>query len=299
MSICNDPAMALILNYVKNIIIIIQIVVPIILLLMISVELTKMINNPDDKKGIKRMKNSIIALVVVFFIPTLINIVMGLVGENSKFSSCWVDRDDVKNKKVEYILVEENDYKKILVDASYYEKGDEKKTLGIYGLTNSGGVDEVTGAQLVAVAKTQLGVKYHSMHYGPKGSGDEGFGCAMFVAYCYNNVFFGGARGDFQLDGKPRSAFYGATTLFWPTEERAGRHFNHGFVEVDKSEAMPGDVVAYTHYDAKEGKYKCGHVALYTGNGKIMEAGGRDEHSFDMNSNTIHILHYVGNGGYW
>jgi cell wall-associated NlpC family hydrolase len=139
------------------------------------------------------------------------------------------------------------------------------------------------------------------MHYGPKGSGDEGFGCAMFVAYCYNQVFFGGNRGDFELDNNPHEAFYGATTLFWANVAPGAEHYNRGFVEVNAADAVAGDVVAQITQNTEDpysSRLNCGHVGLYTGNGMWMEAGGGDEHPIDMNNKNYHYLHYTGYGMY-
>ncbi len=305
---CSNPELAFIFNIMKRLILLIQFIVPILLIISAIVSLTKLVKNPEEKNGIKKIMNQFLAAGIVFFIPLSANVVMGVLGENSNFSSCWMNAEEVKDKKVEYILIEENDYKKILVDADEYEKGNEKKSIiPRYNYQNSGysyhgEVNGVIGQKLVEVAKTQLGVRYQSIHYGPKGSADEGFGCAMFVAYCYNQVYFNGARGDFSLDSKPHEAFYGATTLFWANVAPGASHYNRGFVEVRPEEAIAGDVVAYIKSEAVNHPYSdrsnCNHVALYTGNGKIMEAGGGDEHNFDMNAPHIHFLHYTGYGSY-
>ena len=48
---------------------------------------------------------------------------------------------------------------------------------------------------MLEIARSQLGVPYNSMNYGPAEEGGEGFGCAMFVSYVYNNLLFGGVSG--------------------------------------------------------------------------------------------------------
>ena len=305
---CDDPSLAGVLSIVKQLMLLIQIVAPILLIVAASVSFIRLVENPDLKNGKMKIMRQFVAAAIVFFIPLSINVVLGILGENSNFSSCWMNAKEVKNQKVEYILIEENDYQKVLVDSNDYEKGEKQNTF-LYGNNyNTGGysyrgeVDAVIGQKLVEVAKTQLGVKYWSMHYGPKGSGEEGFGCAMFVAYCYNQVYFNGARGDFPLDSQPHNAFYGATTLFWANVAPGASHYNHGFVEVQPEEAIAGDVVAYIKSDAVNHPYSdrsnCNHVALYTGNGNIMEAGGRDEHSININASNLHFLHYTGYGTY-
>lgn len=94
MSTCNDVALANILSVVKNILLIIQIVAPILLIITGVIEFTRLSINPEDKKGFRKILNKIIAAFIIFLIPVLINAVMGLVGESTKFSSCWNNAND-------------------------------------------------------------------------------------------------------------------------------------------------------------------------------------------------------------
>lgn len=152
-------------------------------------------------------------------------------------------------------------------------------------------------AALVETGRSQLGVPYKSMHYGPKGSGDEGFGCAMFVAYCYNTVMFNGHRGDDMTEYPHYTGYvYGATTVFWGAVSHDGgpNGINEGFVEVPASEARPGDVICFVNGDDPYSSCNnCNHVALYVGDSRMIEGGGT-EHDFDMSNGTLHYLHYVG-----
>lgn len=86
---CNSPTLLVVLTVVKNILKIIQITGPIISILSLIYTIVLLIKNPDEKKYIKRIKNSLIALVLLFFIPTIVNIVVSTLGENTKFSDCW------------------------------------------------------------------------------------------------------------------------------------------------------------------------------------------------------------------
>ena len=111
MSSCNDPGIARLMSAMKNGLTLIQIVVPILLIVMASVNLFKLASNPEDKKGLTRVKNGFIAAVIVFFIPMIIDILMNVLGTNTTISSCWnnsntgsnnpgyVDPGDTNNKK--------------------------------------------------------------------------------------------------------------------------------------------------------------------------------------------------------
>ena len=150
------------------------------------------------------------------------------------------------------------------------------KTESANGSNVSGSVGVLTDKQredLVAAARSQMGIPYCSMHYSPDGDGC-GFGCAMFVSYCYNQVLFGGVRGDFNRWSDPVKGFYGSTWEYWGNVTNDGYDaYNKTFVEVSQEEALPGDVVAYTKgSDPYASHSACGHVGLYIGDNTIIDA---------------------------
>lgn len=117
--------------------------------------------------------------------------------------------------------------------------------------------------QLVKVAQSQLGVRYWSMHWGPKGSGEEGWGCAMFVAYCFQQVL--------------GTDYYGSCWNFWgdaigaPTYNQGGGEFE----QIAEADVMPGDVAVYFPANASLGySTAAGHVALCVGGGEVIGAMG-------------------------
>ena len=121
---CNSLELSSILYTLKNIILIIQIIVPIILIISIIIRLTIMIINPDEKKNIKSLTNSFIAAIIIFFIPMLINLTMNIIGENTNFSSCWINAKKYSNNS-SYIK-SNNKSKSIIPTTSDYEKGNKK-----------------------------------------------------------------------------------------------------------------------------------------------------------------------------
>ena len=74
---------------------IIQIVVPIILIVMGSIQLGKMMLSPDDKKGYKSLINKFIAAIFVFFTPFVINLIINILPENFEISKCWKDAETI------------------------------------------------------------------------------------------------------------------------------------------------------------------------------------------------------------
>lgn len=111
---------------VKNIMNIILIVSPILLILSLTITLTKMASDPDEKKNPKKIWNAIKALVIIFFIPLLVNIVMRLIGNDTEISSCY-NNAKKPSAMVKYIEEENEKKKKIISDPDDYEKGVAKQ----------------------------------------------------------------------------------------------------------------------------------------------------------------------------
>ena len=295
---CTSQALANVMGVIGRVLDVICIVAPILLIVTLIIKITKMVVNPDDKKNIPQIRNSLIATAVIFLIPTIVNASFQMLGEKYNISSCWMLAKSTKYtiNSVEYVEIEEKEKKKIITTPNEYEKGvynPDKAT------TVKGGITKELGEKLVAVARSQIGVPYYTMHYGPKGSGNEGFGCAMFVSYCYNQVFFGGVSGQTRGLG----GFYGSTYEYWGNVTSDGYDaYNKKFVEVKPSEAQAGDVIAFlrggNHYSSHS---NCYHVGLYIGNGQMIDSSGSGtsgrgvgEGPIDINRSDIHFLRYVG-----
>ena len=86
---CGNPALANLFNIAQRFITVIQIIAPILAIISLGISLTKSVMHPEDKKNFSMYKNWLIALVMVFAIPTLVNATMGMLGEDYSISSCW------------------------------------------------------------------------------------------------------------------------------------------------------------------------------------------------------------------
>ena len=95
-SACNDYALAHIFMIIQKAFNILQILVPIIAIVSLAVSFVKITLNPDGKKNnLNLVKNCVIALVIVFMLPTIVNAVMGLMGESYSISSCWNNAEGI------------------------------------------------------------------------------------------------------------------------------------------------------------------------------------------------------------
>ena len=120
---CNDSSLLGILSVVKRLVLLIQVVVPIILIVFASISFIKVIRNPEEKNGIKKIIHQFLAAGVVFFIPILLNILMVMIGERTSFSSCWNSASDRITLSNKYEEVEKEEKKTIISDADEYEPG--------------------------------------------------------------------------------------------------------------------------------------------------------------------------------
>jgi len=162
-AVCNDPALAGILAIVKRIMLLLQIIVPILLIIMASIHFVNAVRNPDDKKIVKKIFNSFLAAAIVFFVPVFVNVVMGMLGENTTFSNCWNKANDTVKYSNQYIDIEENNNNKtILINPSSYEKGKKQDT-------SSGSYSSYSGA----ISVTSCG----SLEY-----------CNKYLTSLYNNA---------------------------------------------------------------------------------------------------------------
>ena len=87
---CND--MYVLIKILKNILKILQIIGPVLAILSLSIILFNIVKTADINaitKNKKKIINSLIALVVLFLLPEVVNLVMGLIGEKKSFTSWW------------------------------------------------------------------------------------------------------------------------------------------------------------------------------------------------------------------
>lgn len=120
--VCDDPALHNILIIVKRTLSLIQIIGPVICLVSLVMTIIFLVNNPEDKKAMAKIKNTLIALLLLFGIPVIVDSVMVLADDSFIVSSCWKDVDDQIDDS-DYI---EDDREKssVVIDPSEYKPGE-------------------------------------------------------------------------------------------------------------------------------------------------------------------------------
>ena len=136
---CNDIALLNIIIILKSILNIIHIIAPIVLMISIAINISKIVTMDEiskEKKLQKNIINSLIATIILFLLPTIVNLNMSIINNatNSNFnlSSCW-EYSNNTSIKTKGAYINKNDNKKnkstsVYVDQSNY-KG--KTTTGI------------------------------------------------------------------------------------------------------------------------------------------------------------------------
>lgn len=99
-SFCNSFLLYNALGIVRTALKIIQIAGPIAAIVSLAISFVLLTTNPEEEKYKKRIKNSIIALIILFFIPAVINLIMSLptIEDNTTLGQCW-KRVESNNKK--------------------------------------------------------------------------------------------------------------------------------------------------------------------------------------------------------
>ena len=143
---CQDAGLMAILYTVKNVLKLIQIIVPILLLVVTAINFTKLVMNPEDKKGLKKVINSFLAAAIVFLIPVLANATFALLDDQTTFSDCW-------NKATKKVVTENNyvdpydsgERKLIYEDPSDYIKESPKPSTSPSSTTTQSSTSQQTG----------------------------------------------------------------------------------------------------------------------------------------------------------
>lgn len=123
-SSCSDPALGTVLYVVKNALNIIQLLGPIVSICAMIYHLIMLLKNPEDKKAISKIRNSIIALVVLFMVPVMVNAIMGVLDDSTVLSDCWNNVTVTPGGSGGYIDPNSGDKRhSVYEDPSDYENG--------------------------------------------------------------------------------------------------------------------------------------------------------------------------------
>ncbi len=108
-SLCSDPVLTKILSIIKSVLDKIQLVGPILGIIALIINLIKLMASPEEKKYKSSIKNWAIAIVMLFLLPVIIDLIMSMLlstieESNEKFqlASCWKSVSETSNSKSNY-----------------------------------------------------------------------------------------------------------------------------------------------------------------------------------------------------
>ena len=168
---CNNGELSGLLSIFRNIIELIQIVVPILLIIFAAIQFTKQVASPPEKNGMKQIINSFLAATVVFFIPVIMDIILGMLPESFSIATCWMESKAYTESsnifETEYKKPEQTRPKsKILPNANDFEDGDVSIDIDIGNMGSavvSGSASGILeGAEKVHTMYEQQGWSYYS-----------------------------------------------------------------------------------------------------------------------------------------
>lgn len=128
-SACGDKGLANIIKIAKTVLLIIQICGPILAIIGLVTVLFKLMSNPDNKKLKSAIKNWLIALVMLFFIPIIVNVVMGILDDSFSVTACWNYADEIgSSSDASFLPPSGEGSQSIIDDPSKYEGNEESKS---------------------------------------------------------------------------------------------------------------------------------------------------------------------------
>ena len=230
---CTDYGLLTLLDILRQILDLIQLVVPIILMVGLAIQFTQLLINPDDNKKKKSLLNKFFAALLCFFVPFLVNLAISLVpaGIGSfQLGACWdtarISREVLKKENSTYVSTTDKKPKSFILQPEDY---DDAEVTGDDGAVGDG---SATGKAIVEYAKSFVGGRYCWGGKDPNVCAD----CSGFVSYVF--------------------AHFGINLI---SQTDAMWNQTNMYTLVTDGKIKAGDVVMYN-----------GHVGILTGNGEEM-----------------------------
>lgn len=173
--LCETPDFLRIVQIFKIIVTVIKYAAPIALIIFMSLEISKAVIS--DEQGIKKMwtnnKNKIISVCMVFLVPTILEFVIGIVSENTDYSSCWLNATNEKIEQFQIIWDEE------MKEVNQINSGSSTTTNNNPGYTSSNShTSSITGIKYKLYNQTDS--KWGNKQYSyPTGKTISDIGCMI------------------------------------------------------------------------------------------------------------------------
>ena len=144
LDLCTDSEILMITKIIKNNFTWVQIIGPILALIVLCIHISKIVTTNDIsniRKYNKNIINTLIALALLFLLPSFVNLTMSIIGEKTTLSSCW-NSIDIISLKSSGKYIEKKDNKKrtrVYNDTSKYHGKTTKSTSTVTNTTTNSG----------------------------------------------------------------------------------------------------------------------------------------------------------------
>ena len=193
---CSDYAVASTLNLAYKIFKMICVIVPIILIVFATIDVSKIMIAPDNKKNnVSNVFKKVMAAIIIFMVPNLMNVVVNLnnlagVGTSTFSIASCLNNSETSSKSI--------------TAAVYKEGAGTEKGSGLTGMFGDlSGLSQYTGSSSVAgegaqklinIAIGEIGNneadKTHEKYAISMGNPTDWAWCAMFVTWCSKQAGF-------------------------------------------------------------------------------------------------------------
>ncbi len=93
--VCNDLAVLRVIRFIKSLLDVIRIMVPVILTILCMIDFFKALLANEDTKVTSKIVKRFLSAIIIFFIIPVINLFFGMLGEsNVNASDCWNNAND-------------------------------------------------------------------------------------------------------------------------------------------------------------------------------------------------------------
>lgn len=123
MNVCQDITLLNILKIFKDLLGIVQIVIPAVLVIFVIIEVIKTIvgGDVDTKKLFNSISRRIIAAAIIFVLPMIVNVILGLFGDN-EYINCYNNANKTYISKVAIQQADDAIEQIVCEDLNTYEK---------------------------------------------------------------------------------------------------------------------------------------------------------------------------------
>lgn len=128
-TLCTDPGLANVIAIIKKVVNIIWLIGPILAIVSAVISGIKLMSNPDEKKYKPLFKNCIMALLMLFIVPIIVNTVMALFDKSFEVAACWNQAETISTNGQSSGYINKHDKKpsgSILPNPDDYKTGTKK-----------------------------------------------------------------------------------------------------------------------------------------------------------------------------